>query len=1000
MHLVLIVFFSLIIITTGHAQQKKKSLDMEDLLAWKNIRSTAVSDDGKWFACLISPNEGDSELLIKEIDGKKEYKFRVGQSRSGRPTFSSDSNWCAFTVSVKQKEAKKLKKQKKKIYNSAYLVELATGDKTAFEKVKRFTFSEENAAWLALHKYPAESQGKWKGTDLILYELATKKALNIGNVAEYAFNKKGRFLAWIVDASEKSCNGVQLRDLNANSVISLDNGKAQYKSLSWTEEGDGLCILKGEEDDDYKEDIYSLVGFTGFLNSLKTTEYNPKKDKTFPEGMSISPNRRPVWTDDLSGILFGIHEVEKKEKKDNDKEKAKDKTEKSLKKNKDDKKVVKSDKSPQKVDSVKKEGKVDKKISADKEIKKPGDKKSADKDDGDVAGLVIWHYKDKRLQSMQQVQESRDKKYSYLSIYRVREKKFIRLADDDLRDVTAAPKQKWAVGIDDREYKRQTYLSGVRHRDIYVINLETGERKLALKKHEYYLGVSPDGTHFLYYDDGHYFTYDMAACRSYNITADIPSSFIDEDNDENLIKPPTSPVGWAKGGGSVLLYDNWDIWKAPVHGGVGVNLTVNGKEKQLHYSRRLRLDPDEKGIDLTAPIYFTVLEQWTKKGGIARIDSGAPGARMLLFEDAAFSRVLKAKKADRFIYSRSTSVDFPDYYATDCTFQMSHKITEANPQQKEFTWSSGAMLVDYESKMGDKLQAALYLPADYEKGKSYPTIVYIYEKLSHRLNSYSSPSARGFNRSIYTSCGYAVMTPDITYKINDPGMSALWCVVPAIEAAAKLGVVDIKNVAIHGHSWGGYQAAFLITQTDLFKAAVAGAALTNMVSMYSSIYWNTGSANQPIFESAQGRFDGGYFENIEAYTRNSPVYYAKNVKTPLLILHNDDDGAVDWNQGIEYFNTLRRLNKPVVMLQYKGENHGLRKKENQKDYYLRMREFLDHHLKGAKAPKWLEEGIPLLDMEKHLKDRLKLQKFKTDVDLKDEKKEEKKVKSEPPAADK
>ncbi len=208
------------------------------------------------------------------------------------------------------------------------------------------------------------------------------------------------------------------------------------------------------------------------------------------------------------------------------------------------------------------------------------------------------------------------------------------------------------------------------------------------------------------------------------------------------------------------------------------------------------------------------------------------------------------------------------------------------------------MLLDYTSDKGDKLQAALFLPANYEPGKKYPTIVYIYEKLSQSLNAYTIPSARGFNKSVYTSRGYAVLMPDIVYKVNDPGLSAVWCVLPALKAAIDTGVIDPERVGLHGHSWGGYETSFLITQTDAFRAAVAGAPLTNLISMYSSIYWNTGSANQPIFESSQGRFQGGYWENIEAYTRNSPVYHAQKVKTPLLLLHNDKDGAVDWNQGI------------------------------------------------------------------------------------------------------
>jgi dipeptidyl aminopeptidase/acylaminoacyl peptidase len=214
--------------------------------------------------------------------------------------------------------------------------------------------------------------------------------------------------------------------------------------------------------------------------------------------------------------------------------------------------------------------------------------------------------------------------------------------------------------------------------------------------------------------------------------------------------------------------------------------------------------------------------------------------------------------------------------------------------------------------------------------------------------------------------------PDIEYQLNDPGMSAVWSLVPAVNAAINTGVVDSHRIGLHGHSWGGYQTSFVITQTNLFRAAIAGAPLTNLISMYSSVYWNSGLANQPIFESSQGRFEGGYWDHLDEYERNSPVYFAENVNTPLLLLHNDQDGAVDWNQGIEYYNTLRRLEKPVVMLQYKGENHGVSKLENQKDYFLRMKEFWDHHLKDQEAPDWWAEGVKHLDMKDHINERMKL----------------------------
>jgi len=936
-----IVFIVLALISPSSAIQETKPEqtqpkpleDIHDILAWKSIRSPVFSNDGRWFAYRLGPAEGDGEVFVKDTQGDKEYGFPVGEgprSASGEIAFSEDSKWAAFTVYPTRSEANKLKKQKKPIYNNISLLNLSTGKKIDFEKVRRFMFSGENPSWIIFHKYPPEGQAKeqekWKGSNLILFELSTKKELNIGNVSEFSFNKSGQWLAWVIDAHGQSGNGVQIRNMKTGVILPLDTDKAEYSRLTWTKEGDGLIALKGKEDEDFEDKLYSVVGFTEFASaSPKKVIYDPKEDTSFPEKMTISPNRTPIWTEDFSALIFGIHDVKIKENK------------KDAQKNEEE--------DPPKPE-VKPEPLIDKE---------------------DLPGVVIWHWKDKRMQSQQQVQESRDKNYNYMATYLIKPKKFIRLADDTMRSVSVAPKQLWAIGYDNREYELAASLVGLRYQDVFVINMKTGERKLVLKKFQYSIVPSPDGTHFLFYNEGQYHTFEMATGKMFNITQDIPTSFINTEDDHNVIDPPIRPIGWAKNGVSVLLYDNWDIWNVPVHGGKGINLTVNGKTDGIRYRSRYRLDPDEEGIDLSQPVYLGPYGEWTKKAGIGRIDKGKSGVKMLLWEDASFS-LRKAEDSDVYLYTKQTYKDYPDYYVTDANMKNGNKITDANPQQKDFLWSSGSRLIDFESAKGDRLQAALFLPANYEEGKSYPTIVYIYEKVSQGLNRYYSPTASGFNKSVYTSRGYAVLMPDIVYKINDPGMSSVWCVVPAVEAAIATGIVDRDHVGIHGHSWGGYQSSFLVTQTEIFSACVTGAPLTNMISMYSSIYWNSGSANQPIFESSQGRFYGGYWDNLEAYARNSPVYFAQNVKTPMIILHNDKDGAVDWNQGIEYFNTLRRLGKPVIMLQYVGENHGVRKPPNQKDYTIRMREFFDHNLLGKPAPEWITEGVAHLELEDHIED--------------------------------
>ncbi|HUA87734.1 MAG TPA: prolyl oligopeptidase family serine peptidase [Bryobacteraceae bacterium] len=934
------------------AYADQRTIQLPDILAWKRIQTPVVSGDGVWLAYKLTPGEGNSEVVIRNLKTGKEQHFPIGElpraagpvggGRGGAPAaprdlaISEDSRWAAFLVYPSDKEARALRRTHRPVESKLELIDLATGEKKEFDKVRRFAFSGELATAIAIHRYPpappapptpaagtAPAQGgrgggannnnpeRPQGSDLIVLDLASGTELNLGNVADFSFDKKGDRLAWIIDAQDKEGNGVAVRNMESGAVMALDSAKANYKGLTWTDKGDGLATLRGVDDKAWQDKLYTLVAFRNFSAPMpEKIVFDPAQDPSFPKDMTLSPNRNPYWMADLSAVAFGIHENRPKVKEDRD--------------------------AP---------------------------------DDPD---MTIWNWKDGRLPPMQQVQETRDKDFSYLCVYRPAEKKFLRLADESVRQVTANAEYKYAVGVDVRAYEREANLDGRRYEDVYAINLETGERKLALKKARWVQSTSPDGTHVLYYEDGAFYTFDMRTGDSYNITKDVPAVFYNTEDDHNVVKPPERPIGWSKDSMAVLLSDGWDIWAVPVHGGTGTNLTGNGKADKIRYRVRYRLDPDEKGIDLSEPLYIGAYGEWTKKGGIGVVEPGTHGIHMLCWEDAHYQAMEKAKRADVYLYTRETEKDFPDFYVTDAKLENPQRVTDANPQQKDFLWSSGVRLVDYTSDKGAKLQAALYLPANYQPGKSYPAIVYIYEKLSDQANHYPQPTFNGFNTAFYTSNGYAVLTPDIVYKVDDPGMSAVWCVLPALKAAIATGVVDGKRVGLHGGSWGGYQTAFLITQTNAFHAAFARAPLTDMIAMYNAIYWNTGSANQPIFESSQGRFSADPQDDMEAYQRNSPEYHAKNVNTPFVMMHNDKDGAVDWTQGIEYFNTLRRLGKPVVMLSYKGENHSLRIPVNMKDYTLRMKEFFDYELQDRQAPKWWTDGVPVLKMKDELDSRRKL----------------------------
>jgi dipeptidyl aminopeptidase/acylaminoacyl peptidase len=941
----------------------KKPLAIADADTWRSVRGAALSNDGKFFAHRVGPAEGDGEVTLRAVGDGKETKF-PGGSGFGSLLFSFDSKWFAFTATpyVKPGGAPGAPRPKTKLV----LVNTTNGEKTELEGVASFTFAGQSGSHIAYRKAteggggaptglppgitlpgpgaaPTPAAAGHTGTDLVLRELATGTELVLGNVADFSFDKKGQWLVTVIDAAAQVGNGIQLRDMKTGAVYPIESGKAAYRGLRWNEETTAFAVTKAVDDPGYETKWLSVLGFTDLGPKPTRTAYDPKDDKDFPKDMAISSNGGASWTDGMDAFAFAVAERKKKDE-------------------------PKKPTPPTGAPSGEKKPEGD---AAQPAQPRPTPPAAPTASTGPKPDLVIWHWKDERLQPMQQVQAATDKLLTFAAIYRIKEKKFLRLADDALKSVSLAPKHKFAIGRDSRAYDYMSNLDGRRYTDVYVINLATGEKKQALTKARYVFGPSPAGTHFLYYDDGHFFVYDMAAGKGTNITEKVTATnFIDTEDDHNVVKPPRFPVGWSRDGSAVLLSDGWDIWSVKADGTGGTNLTVNGKETGSRYQGIAQYEAEPKpGYDLGKPLYVASYGEWTKKDALVKLDTGKP-AVTLLSGDCSFGQPMKARDADVFAYTRQTTIDSPDYYLTDATFKDGKKVTDSNPQQKDYLWTAGAKLVDYTGTGGKKLQGVLHLPAGYEPGKKYPTVVYIYEKLSQGMHRYSAPSYRGgFSPAIYTSNGYAVFNPDITYRINDPGVSSMECILPAVDAAIATGVVDPAKVALHGHSWGGYQTAFAVTQTTKFKCAIAGAPLTDLVSMYSSVYWNSGSANQPIFESSQGRFTGGYWEQQEAYIRNSPVYFAKQVQTPLLLLHNDKDGAVDFTQGVEYYNTLRRLQKPVVMLQYKGENHGLAKAENQKDYARRMREFFDHHLMGKAAPDWWKDGVPHLKMDDHLKGR-------------------------------
>ncbi len=958
------VLFGAVALNGAYAQEKP-ALTWQDIPSWSYIRTfnSALSPDGKWISWVSGPTEGDLTLTVRHTVDTLSYDFPIG-GMATTAVFAKENKHVAFRESPKYSDAKAAQKSRKTLYSKLHVVSLPDTQKVVFDKIKDFSFSGENADWIAIAFAVPESAPKGenapKGSDLLLYHLTTKKSFNLGNVAEYAFNKAGNYLAYTIDANEQNGNGVFIRDMNTGVTTALDNDKATYSRIRWNEEGTAFALLKAAKNEKYKSPVYSVVGISR-INGDNTAKviYSGIDDDNFPKGQGISEHGGAYWSDDLGTLFFGIAKLEKKDDK-KDKDKKADST-------------AAKDSIPTDSASIAKAGVTGAKDSTER---KETAAKPASKDDIEKPDMIIWNWQDKRLQSAQQVQQQRDKNFNYASAYRIADKKFIQLADSNMRSVSVGPKQVYALGYDYSNYEFTNNLDGQSYVDVYLIDLKTGEKTLLLER--YYQSASrgapfaPNGKLISYYDDGVYYSLNLETKQRYPLTADINASFIDEKRDHNVEKPSTPNFGWSEDSRYALIRDNYDLWRITADGKQAVSLSDNWKGQKIQVNGAYRIYPDDKAIDLKKTQYFAVFNDADKQAGIAVLEAGKANLRMLFLDDHLYGGFRKAEDAPVFAYTKENSLESPNILVSANTdLSRANQLTENTPDQQNYAWSAGVRLIDYVSDYGDTLQAALYLPAGYQEGQSYPTITYIYERLTQGLNGYAMPAfpGGGFNRAVYTSNGYAVLMPDITYKLNEPGMSAVACVVPAVKAAIATGIVDADNVAIHGHSWGGYQTSFLITQTNIFKAAAAGAPLTNMISMYSLIYWNSGSTNQPIFESSQGRLTTGYWDNWDAYARNSPVYHIKNVQTPLLLLHNDKDGAVDYTQGIEYYNGLRRLNKPVVMITYKGENHGIVKDPNKKDYAVRMLEYFDHYLKGKPAPDWWEKGIDLLDLEKHLEER-------------------------------
>ncbi len=907
---------------------QKKILTFEDVMKFKEIRNPVISENGLWLAYGIQPDRGDGEAVVHGL--KSGAKFVV--ARGHQPQITKDTKWVAMIVRPKAVEMEKAQKDRPK--QGMAILETATGEVKHVEKVQSFAFAD-NSRWIAYlhHKEegkpqkkedaaPAEKDPtaekkketkKTTGSLLILRELEFGKEKKIPNVLAYSFDRTSEYLAIAVASSEASQDGLFFIDLNEKSLpqnpIAQREG-TKFSGLTWTEKGSLLAFIASA--DDGEDGHFSLWIWDG-NSKAKTLAVAAN---AVPDGWMIPEKNRISWSKDGNRLFFGFKplEIHQATQKPEEKEGEKDINESDL-------------------------------FDTQKILEK--------------RELDVWHWNDPLIKTNDKIQWSRTRDRTFTAVYHIDSKRLVQLADRDMPQADLNDNPDFALGHSNIPYQKEITWYG-RLEDLYLVNLKDGKRQEVAAKLEDRSSLSPEGRYVVYFDDEHWYLFDGQTEKARNLTHKLKVPFYDEDHDYPEMAPSYRTAGWGKDDEFVLIYDKYDIWQFMTATGEAKNIT-GGKGRRTETTFRvLRLDREKQYFENGERLWLSSYHNIKKNHGFYSCEIGKGAVKKLLEENKKFQFRAKAKKSDVLMYTRESFEEFPDLWVADLKFSAPKKISDVNPQIDEFTWGTPE-LVEWNSIDGIPLQGVLIKPANYEKGKRYPVIVYFYHFFSQRMFEFNQMRVNHRpNFPFYTSNGYAVFLPDVWFDIGRPGYSSTKCLVPGVQKLIDMGVADPNGIGLHGHSWSGYQAAFVITQTNIFSAAVAGAPVSNMTSAYSGIRWQSGLARQMQYEQEQSRIGGSLWEYPERYIENSPVFFADRIQTPLLIQFGDEDGAVPWYQGIELYLAMRRLQKDCIFLQYRGEPHHLRKYPNKLDYSIKMKQYFDHYLKGMPAPDWIKKGVPYL----------------------------------------
>ena len=952
------VALTICLVSGSAAQGQKRPLSHADYDGWRSIYTPTVTRDGRFLIYSFMPQDGDGDLIVRDLKTGQERRERVGALpppviqgpdetnpdepppvRSVRIVTSSDSRFVAATTFADKRSSDIARRERKRPdempKGELLVVDLTTGAATRLPAVKSIQMPARGGAWLAyLKEAPpapraataeggAAEESRTRdanrveyGTDLVLRDLAQQTERTFPDVLEYSFARDGKTLVYTVSSRTVADNGVYaVTPGAATEPAVLLKGGGKYTRLTWNRADSELAFTSD------RESSALLKRFSAYRwkrGGPQAQQIVSPSTAGLPSNFGVSDRGALAYSRDGSKLYVPV---------------------------------------------------------GPPPPSRPLDPTAPD----DRVVVDLWHWQDDLIQPMQRVRANQERGRSYRGVYHLASGKYVQLADPTMRTVTLNDDGSRALGMDDGPYRRLVDYDG-NYSDVYLVDTTTGQRSLVLSKLRgggfggSSVEWSPDGRLALFYQDKQWHLFDVAARAARDVTSKLGVAVHDEEDDTP--DPPGSygQAGWARDSRSFFVYDRFDVWQVFVGGQPARNLTEGEGRKTRTVFRVERLEPDDdedapRGLDITRPLYLRGVNEDTRASGIFRDSfTGTAPPQRLLWGDRNYRIVTKARDADVVVLSASRFDEYPDLHVTDSTFRTLSKATSGGLQMQPFAWGTGE-LVSFRNTDGVPLKAALYKPQNFDPKKKYPMLVYIYEGLSQNLHGFVEPRpGHSINFAYYVSNGYLVLTPDIVYTQGQPGQSALKCVLPAVDAVVGMGIVDEARIGIQGHSWGGYQIAYMVTQTNRFRAVEAGAPVGNMTSAYSGIRWGSGLPRQFQYEQTQSRIGAPLYQAPHKYLENSPIFHVDRIRTPMLLLHNDNDDAVPWYQGIELYLALRRTGKEAYLFNYNGEFHGLRRRHNQKDFTIRMQQFFDHFLKDAPKPEWMVKGIPFIDRESE-KDR-------------------------------